>query len=152
MSRKFDASHLSGHWKGWYKYGPEYPISLQQHRDYFWMELAFKDQNFEGVCHDAITDKYFTSPAEIKGVFQNNTIHFLKTYPGRVEINESKNIYIAHDQASHDINYQGLYKKSWLSRKQHFAGEWEIIGTCIVPNGHMETFVNTGTWGMKKGK
>lgn len=150
MAMKTDFSHLSGYWKGWFGYGPQYSSQFQRQRDRFMMELEFKDQSLEGYCHDPITEKYFNSPARIKGIFKENKITFLKTYAARVELDELDETYVAYDQASYEIFYHGFYNNNRYAINHRFAGKWEIEGIYVLPSGHIETGMSRGMWEMRK--
>lgn len=141
---------LNGLWKGSYKYGNKYPAAYKIRVESFTLDIQFDGVNFKGFCHDQFTKTYFNKPAMVEGTFVPNLISFIKKYPGLLVTDEGGQTSVALDRPPVEINYTGLFYKSFFTPTIRFEGEWIITSFLLDATGKKEHYSVDGTWMMKK--
>ncbi|MBP7555674.1 MAG: hypothetical protein KA821_05395 [Chitinophagaceae bacterium] len=135
-------------WTGYFRFGTAYSLNLQLLRVAFELELNFNGFLFDGICTDEYTAQLFSSPAHVKGEYDEHTIQFVKKYPALLAIDDSDKAYVDHSQPSAPILYKGKIRKHWWTRRLYATGIWTI--TVLVPdyNGSPVTHTVDGRWKM----
>jgi hypothetical protein len=75
------AMNLTGAWKGFYVYGPEYGEELHNEKVQFIIHLNYNEGTFEGTSIDIDGVGSNFEKATIKGFIENGFISFIKQYP-----------------------------------------------------------------------
>lgn len=147
-----NSENILGEWKGYYKYGKEYPWRLRFKRKSFSIIIQSQESTFSGISRDEITEKYFNAPAKIEGLLHEARLQFEKKYPARVDADEKGNTIINWDQPSATIHYEGFFQRKFFSKQYYFAGKWRIHTAFINEDGEVIDFSCGGTWKMEKVK
>lgn len=131
---------VTGHWTGYYVYGPNYHPSLAGERVPFSLDLQDgEDGNFSGSGADSDVSPSFR-PAQIEGNITHERIIFTKEYPEAHYVDEDGTHITDKTQPGFSI----LYKGSWNEGEAMFRGTWKII----VPGEGIDEPVQEGTWEM----
>jgi hypothetical protein len=142
---------IAGKWEGHYKYGTAYSLKYQATQATFTVEMSIDEDGIvKGTCIDDIIKKLSLSPASIEGLFENDTITFIKNYPCAIIIDEHDNTVALHDKPSHTIHYRGNLKRKMFSKKYFLEGVWDISGSFIDENGNAQYYTFEGTWMLNK--
>lgn len=140
---------ITGKWTGKYIYGDSYVDDLKGKSVSFTMDLFFDGEVVRGTCIDEETKGLFKDPSKIEGTFENDAILFYKSYPDAKDL-VGASLLIAKEYNSTSIQYSGVLKKKFFSRKRFFEGTWEINGSFLDDNGISNYYALDGTWKMEK--
>ena len=108
-------------WKGSFSYNPEQEGDTEPVP--FELYLDVKESNFEGVSYDDEFREYHDKLPKVKGYFEEDTIHFIVTYPVSFSINDMDKIEVDTSKKGHEVIYSGAYS----SNKSKWMGIWEIM-------------------------
>jgi len=142
--------NLTGHWKGWYKYGQGYSPSIRGKSEPF--EFKIKDEGglFSGNCIDEIVKAKEGNESFIHGTYKEGNISFKKRYKYHLSINESNQLILEEGVEFSGVDYTGRLYKKIFSTKPSFIGNWKIVIEFKNENDEATTHMCEGTWKMKK--
>ena len=140
---------ITGKWIGSYIYGDSYGEELKGKAVSFTMELVYDGQIIRGTCIDDETKELFREPSKIEGTFENDAVLFYKSYP-KVKGLVGASLLIAQEYNSSSIQYTGVLKKKFLSRKRFIEGTWEVNGSFLDDKGVANYYAFDGTWEVEK--
>ncbi len=143
---------LSGKWKGYYRYGKEYPLKFRKLKEPFEIEIKYDDDVFSGICIDNYTKDLFKAPAVIDGSFEGDRIYFIKRYPGLLTLDENDKPTIILNEPSYAIQYEGFLYKCFWGNDYYIKGEWSIDISYLDEGKNANYFSDTGTWKITKEK
>jgi hypothetical protein len=142
---------IAGKWEGHYKYGTAYSLKKQAEPVPFTLEITINEDGIiKGICTDDIIKKLSLAPATIEGIFENDTILFIKTYPCLIIIDEHDNTVAIHDKPSAGIQYKGNLIRRLFSKKYFLKGIWDISGSFIDESGNARYYTFEGKWKLEK--
>ncbi len=137
---------MTGTWKGFYTYGPEYGNNLYNEKCWFMFFITKDDEQFEGTSVDYDGVGAELQKATIKGFVENAFINFTKQYPFFYQIDEQGNIINDETRSHPEIHYSGSFDE----KLNQFSGEWEMVEKTESDSGGDLEYLNTGKWEMKK--
>jgi hypothetical protein len=138
--------NLTGCWKGFFSYGPEYGEELFNQKVNFMLHLKANGKEFEGTSVDIEGVGANFETATIKGFVEGDLISFVKQYPFDHFFNEDGSVQTDTSKPQPEIHYTGHYHE----RKKIFIGDWEmVIHSEPYGKGWIEESC-TGQWEMGK--
>jgi len=140
---------ITGKWIGTYVYGESYEKELQGKSVSFTMNLSYDGELIHGTCVDEETKALFSEPSTIEGTFEYDAVLFYKSYPKAKGL-VGPSLLIAQQYNSSSIQYKGVLKKKFFSRKRYLEGIWEIHGSFLDDEGIANYYTLDGTWRAEK--
>ena len=140
---------ITGKWIGSYIYGDSYVDELKGKKILFTLELVSDGELITGTCTDDETKDLFLEPSKIEGSFENDVVLFYKSYPTAKGL-VGASLLIAQEYNFSSIQYTGVIKKNFLSRKRFMQGTWEVNGSFLDDEGVANYYVLDGTWKVEK--
>lgn len=123
-----EGSHI---WKGSFSYNPEQEGDTEPVPFELYVEV--KESRFEGVSYDDEFREYHDKLPKVNGYFEEDTIHFVVTYPVSFSINDMDEIEVDATKKGHEVIYSGAYS----SNNSKWMGIWEIMPLEEEENGVM---------------
>ena len=140
---------LSGHWIGFFTYGPDYGEGMAGKKVHFRLFIEdLNDGQFQGKCVDTEGIGASFDTSIVKGFLDHTFISFTKEYPTNYLVDEKGNKILDTRNPPPRLSYSGQYN----NKAKSFIGKWEIWAN-ERPYGE-GSLVNilTGNWEMYKDK
>ncbi len=133
---------IAGKYIGYYEYGAGYELPYFGERVKIEVTISGNRKGFTGTITEEASDISVPFEATIKGDCEGNYIDFIKTYPVKPIISDSKSNDLVIEDGQLEIIHNGFIDVKFNA----IYGQWTIVDQFINDEGVEQDFYSSGIW------